>query len=73
MNEHVATYYYDSNDSGQQVFDIYACYDNMEQYDIRDVQFYDLYDKSGNCVNEGDPFYEFPTWQEVFNNYYQKA
>jgi hypothetical protein len=31
------------------------------------------YDKSGKCVNEGDPLYEFPTWQEVFNNYYQKA
>jgi hypothetical protein len=42
--------------------------------DKRKVSFYDVYnDKTGLCVNEGDPFYGFPTWQEVFDNYYQKA
>jgi hypothetical protein len=72
MNEHLASYYYDSNDSGQQVFDIYACYDNVDQYDIRDVQFYDVYNKDGVCVNEGNPFYEFPSWCDIYKLYLVK-
>ena len=33
---------------------------------------YGVYDKKGNCVNEGNPFYQFPTWQEVFDSYYME-
>lgn len=70
MNEHVATYYYDMQvEYG--TFDIYACYDSYNDYRDRNVSFYDVYDKAGTCVNEGDPFYQFPTFDEIFENYYQ--
>lgn len=69
MNEHVATYYYDMRVS-HGVYDIYACYDSMEDYDKRKVSFYDVYDKDGVCVNEGDPYYSFPTWESIYRNYY---
>lgn len=69
MNEHVATYIYDDKaDYG--VYDIYACYDSDRDYSNRNVSFYDVYDKAGRCVNEGDPFYQLPEWQEVYDNYY---
>jgi hypothetical protein len=42
--------------------------------DTRNVSFYDVYNqKTGACVNEGDPFYEFPTWDDIFSNYYSKV
>jgi hypothetical protein len=70
MNEHVATYYYDmAVEYG--MFDIYACYESDADYLSRNVSFYDVYDKNGVCVNEGDPFYTFPTFQEVYDNYYR--
>ncbi len=69
MNERVATYIMDDVS-----YDVYACYDSMRDMDSRDVSFYDVYNNlTGECVNEGDPFYDFPTWQEVFDNYYQRA
>lgn len=71
MNEHIATYIYDE-DKSYGVYDIYACYDSMRDYDNRNVSFYDIYDKNGVCVNEGDPFYQFPTWEEIFDTYYME-
>jgi len=69
MNERVAIYIMDDIQ-----FSVYACYDSWYDMDNRNVAFYDVYnDKTGECVNEGDSFYEFPTWQEVFDNYYQGA
>lgn len=66
MNERVATYVMDDVS-----YDIVACYDSGIDMDNRDVSFYDVYNnKTGECVNEGDPWYTFPTWQEVFNHYY---
>jgi hypothetical protein len=62
MNERVAIYIMDDVE-----FSVYACYDSMYDMDCRYVSFYDVYN------DEGDPFYDFPTWQEVFDNYYQKA
>lgn len=68
-DEHIATYIYDPFlDYG--VYDIYAVYDSIRDRDNRNVSYYDVYDKKGQCVNEGDPFYQMPTWQEVFDNYY---
>lgn len=68
-DEHVATYIYDDRlEYG--VYEIYAIYDSIRDRDNRNVSFYDVYDKAGRCVNEGDPFYKFPTWQEVFDTYY---
>lgn len=69
MNELVATYIMDDVS-----YDVYAYYDSMRDMDSRDISFYDVYNNlTGECVNEGDPFYDFPTWQEVFDNYYQRA
>jgi hypothetical protein len=71
MNEHVATYYYDMR-AEHGVYDIHACYDSVQDYYDRNVSFYDVYDKNGACVNEGDPFYTFPTWDEIFDLYYSQ-
>jgi hypothetical protein len=69
MNERVATYIMDDV-----TFSVYAFYESLRDMDKRKVSFYGVYnDRTGECVNERDPFYGFPTWQEVFDNYYQKA
>lgn len=66
MNERVAIYIMDDIQ-----YSVYACYETLRDMDNRNVDFYDVYnDKTGECVNEGDPFYTFPTWQKVFDNYY---
>ena len=69
MNEHVATYYYDMT-VNHGVFEVYACYASQKDMDNRNVDFYDVYNKNGVCVNEGDPFYTFPKWQQIFDRYY---
>jgi hypothetical protein len=71
MNEHVATYIYDPTLT-HGVYDIYACYDSEFDKYKRRVSFYDVYDKNGVCVNEGNPFYQFPTWEEVYNTHYME-
>ena len=68
MVEQVATYYY----SPEVSFNIFACYDSLESYDNRKVDFYDVYTKAGECINEGDPYLEFPSWDDIYNNYYVK-
>lgn len=69
IDEHIATYIYDERlDYG--VYEIYAVYETRPNRDKRNVAWYDIYDKNGKCVNEGDPWYKIPTWQEVFDTYY---
>ena len=69
ITEQVASYIYDpSVPYGK--YNVFACYENLEDYDNRNVDFYDIYDESGLCVNEGDLFYELPTWKEVYEHYY---
>jgi hypothetical protein len=69
MNERVATYVMDDVS-----YDVFACYDSWADMDTRNESFYDVYNqKTGACVNEGDPFYEFPTWDDIFSNYYSKV
>lgn len=69
MNERVATYYMDDVS-----YDVIACYNSIEDMDIRNVDFWDVYNNlTGACVNEGDPFYDFPTWDDVFENYYSQS
>ena len=70
-DEHVATYIYDPM-LLYGVYEVYACYDSLHDRYKRNVSHYDIYDKNGVCVNEGDPFYEMPTWQKVFDTYYTK-
>ena len=69
MTELVATFIYDGSvDYG--TYRIFACYDSIEDFDNRKVSFYDIYDVDGNCVNEGEPFYNFPSFQEVYECYW---
>jgi hypothetical protein len=69
MNERVATYVMDDVS-----YDVFACYDSWDDMDTRNVSFYDVYNqKTGECVNEGYPWYVFPTWSEIFLNYYQRV
>lgn len=68
-DEHIATYIYDERlDYG--VYEVYAIYETMTDRDNRNVSWYDVYDKNGECVNEGNPFYTMPSWQYVFDKYY---
>ena len=70
-DEHIATYIYDERlDYG--VYEVYACYDSALDKYKRNVSHYDIYDKNGECANEGNPYYQIPTWQEVFDNYYME-
>lgn len=70
-DEHIATYIYDPIvEYG--VYEVYAIYETMTDRDNRNVSWYDVFDKNGECVNEGDPFYQMPTWQEIFDNYYME-
>jgi hypothetical protein len=69
MTEQVASYIYDHNISFG-TYNIFACYDSLEDYDERKVSFYDIYEKDGFCVNEGDPHYTFPSWQEIYELYW---
>jgi hypothetical protein len=70
-NEHIATYIYDERlDYG--VYEVYAMYETYNDRDDRNAAWYDVYDKNGICVNEGNPYYQIPTWQEIFDNYYME-
>lgn len=69
MNELVATYTYDCMLTFGS-YKIFACYDSFKDYDERKVAFYDIYDCDGNCINEGEPFYEMPSWKEVYEYYW---
>lgn len=42
---------------------VYGCWD--EETPEHEFDFYDLYDEEGRCLNEGSPFFESPTWQDV--------
>jgi hypothetical protein len=69
MNELVATYIYDPNvEYGS--YNVYACYANLQDYDERKVEFYDVYESNGVCVNEGEPFYEMPSWKDIYEYYW---
>ena len=61
-SELVTTYHIGSSN-----YYLYACYNSYEDRDTRNVSFYDLYDKFGHCLNEGDPYDTFPTWHEIYD------
>lgn len=69
MVEQVASYIYDKN-VPYGVYNIFACYDHIANYHQRKVDFYDVYDGSGFCVNEGEPYYTLPSWQDIFDQYW---
>ena len=72
ITEKVASYFYDKSVS-YGTYDIFAYYNSVENYENRKVDFYDVYDNDGLCLNEGLPFYEFPSWYIVYEAYYLTA
>lgn len=67
--EHIATYYYDSNATGEETYEIMAVYDNIQDYDERKPSYYEVYDKGGTCLNEGYPLYDMPDYMKVYEKY----
>jgi len=58
-NELVAQYYIFGK-----TYDIYGCWDNDTPENKFD--FYDVYNReTGICINIGNPFYEFPSYNEL--------
>lgn len=58
----VATFYYDGDIPEVNIFGV----PNDIPTESDPFNFYDAYDSAnGECLNEGSPFYEFPTWLEV--------
>lgn len=68
MNELVAVYIYDLSVEYSK-YSVYACYNNINDYDDRKVSFYDVY-QDNECVNEGEPFYEMPSWNDIYEYYW---
>ena len=57
-NELIAKYYIFGKE-----YRIFGCWDKETLEN--EFDFYDVYNKSGICVNEGEPFWEFPTYNEL--------
>ena len=47
-------------------YDIYGCWDRETPENKFD--FYDVYDEDGFCINEGEHFYTYPTF-EILQDY----
>jgi hypothetical protein len=60
MNELIVTYHVGDNN-----YYLYAYYECHQDYDDFNISYYDLFDKHGGCLNEGNPFYEFPSYKEI--------
>lgn len=67
--EQVASYIYDKSVQ-YGIYNVFACYNSIEDFDNRKVSFYDIYDDSGLCVNEGEPFFDMPSWALIYKIYY---
>ena len=69
ITEKVATYVYD-NSVKYGIYNVIASYKDLNDYNDRKVDYYEVYDDSGLCVDDDSPFYDFPTWNEIYNNYW---
>jgi hypothetical protein len=47
-----------------EVYSIYGIYDERSEDGIG-YEYYDVFDSAGNCINEGDAFYDYPTLEEI--------
>ena len=56
-NELLATYYYNHKS-----YSVYGCWD--KETPANEFDFYDVYE-DGECINLGEPFWEFPTRDEI--------
>jgi len=58
-NQLMAQYYVLGN-----VYNIYGRWDKeTPEYEF---DFYDIFNEQGYCINEGNPFYTFPSWKKVY-------
>lgn len=57
-NQLIASIYFN-----HKVYDVYGCWDKDTPENKFD--FYDIYDEDGFCINEGEPFYTFPTFEDL--------
>ena len=51
---------------GNKRINVYGCWD--KETPENEFDFYDLYEDDGKtqtCINEGEPFWEIPTYEEV--------
>ena len=44
-----------------ETFSVYGIYNDDNNY----FDYYDVFDENGNCVNEGSPFYQLPTVEQI--------
>jgi hypothetical protein len=65
ITEKIASYIYDKS-VAYGIYNVFACYHNMENYNNLNIDFYEVYDDSGLCVSEGEPFYQFPSWSSIY-------
>jgi len=57
-NELLATYHYKGR-----IYDVYGCWDKETKENSFD--FYDIEERDGECLNLGDPYYTFPSRDDV--------
>ncbi len=63
MFELVASFYIN-----KQTYHLYAWYHSQCDYDYKKIAFYHLHDSdSGICLNDKCPYYNFPTYNEVYS------
>jgi hypothetical protein len=67
--EKQATYFY-NRDHSWGIYHVLAVYETRRDHSNRNVNYYNIYDDAGNCVNEGEPYYQFPTFSQIFERYY---
>jgi hypothetical protein len=65
-NELVATYYIGHLGVTRRKFNVYGCWD--KETPENEFDFFDVYlddDKTQECINEGEPFYDMPSREEI--------
>lgn len=46
-------------------YTIWAVVEETENIDDERINYYDVFDDKGFCINEGDPFYNLPNKKEL--------
>ncbi len=59
-SELVCEYHYGDG----QIVRVHACYATPADMDRRSAEFFDCFDATGVCLNEGDPWHRLPTWAD---------
>jgi len=46
-------------------YEISGCWTRETEQNTFELRGYDVFDVDQKCLNEGSPFFEWPTWEEV--------